>query len=161
MASYYKEILKRERAIGRKAAKMAEQYVLGLIQQKLRTGESIHSPKIKPLLKATKVRMRMGEYRLLGLNFTSSKVGFIQHYGFSGIRAATTVMLSASRYNEAATTRKSSPMNLQPQNLFEDIYTKSGALDFLLESLRETRTDAVMAKIEGLILNLNSEEDGA
>lgn len=154
------ETSKKERRIGRQAAKMAQQYVLGLIRERLNTGESIHSKKIKPLLKATKVKAKMGQYRLLGLNFTSNRAGFIQHYGFSGVRAATTVMLRASRYNKTATQREASHVDLPAQDFFKEIYTKSGALDYLLQNLQETRTEAVMEKLQGLVSNLNKKEHG-
>lgn len=157
MALTQKEIIERERQIGRQAQKMTNDYLQGLLQSKFRTGQRKDYAKIRSILKATRVSSRMGQHRLLGLNFTSSKQGFMQHYGFTGIRAGTVVMLKASRYHEAATNRRSSEMNLKPQNLFEDIYQKSGAAEYLLKALEETRTDAVMLQLQNMIMRIDKD----
>lgn len=154
-----KQLYNKERNIGRKAAKMAEDYVLKQIKLELtirNKGDALK--KIKPLIEATKVRAKMGEYRLLGLNFTSSKVGFIHHYGFSGVRDGSTILLRASRYNETATQRESHDFRLESKNMFNNIYVQSGAADYLLKELGNTRTEDIKIKLSNLILELNTQD---
>lgn len=157
------QIFNKERNAGRKAAKMAEEYILALMRQRL----TIHNKGgvgdwngqgFGPLMKETTVKAKMGQFRLLGLNFDSSKAGFVNHFGFTGIREATTVLLSASRYNKTATKRKAHPFHLPAQRYLDDMYKKSGALDFLLKSLAETRTDAVKYAISGIVYSLNLQD---
>ena len=155
------KIYNKERYIGRKAAKMAQDYVLQLLKQKMHIrnqGDPEHN--IKPLLDATKVKAKMGDYRLLGLNFTSSKIGFIQHYGFVGTRGASTVILEAQRYHKNATQRKASQINLPSQNFYDKIYQKSGALDYLVKALADTRLDAIKATVNSLVVQLNTQDNG-
>jgi hypothetical protein len=155
MSADQKKIKSRERAIGKKAAKMAQDYVHSILRQKLhirnKGGEGF-----PPIIEATKVKPKMGQHRLLGLNFTSSKVGFMLHFGFTGVREAGPVYLKAARYQQSQTVRQPHRANLKGQHFFEDIYSKSGALDYMINALGDTRTDAVMAKISGLLLKLNT-----
>ena len=155
------KIFNKERYIGRKAAKMAQDYVLQLLKQKLHIRNQ-GDPKndIKPILEATKVKAKMGDYRLLGLNFTSSKIGFIQHFGFTGTRGASTVILEAERYHKNATQRDSSNVNLPSKDFYENIYQKSGAIDYLVKALAETRIDAVKATVNSLVVQLNTQDNG-
>ena len=106
-------------------------------------------------MEATKVRAKMGEYRLQGLNFTSSKIGFIQHYGFSGVRDGSTILLAASRYNESATQRDSHNVDLKGKELFNNIYVQSGAAKYLLDELSQLRAEDVKIKLSSLVLELN------
>lgn len=101
----------------------------------------------------------MGTHRLLGLNLTSSKVGFIQHYGFTGIRDATTVLYKNDRFKIAASKRSSHQFNLKDQLFFDDFFFESGAVDFLMAGLRETRTEAAIKKISDAIIRLNKMEE--
>lgn len=158
------QIFNKERNAGRKAAKMAEEYILSLMRQKL----NIHNRGsvgdwndggFGPLLQETSVRAKMGQYRLLGLNFDSTKAGFVNHFGFHGVRSATTVLLKASRYTKTATRRKSHPFNLPAQNYLTDMYKKSGALDYVLKVLSETRTDAIKVKIAQYTYSLNLQDN--
>lgn len=135
---------------------MAQDYLLQLIRQKLHTG-STPDDKIIPLLKATKVKSVMGEHRLLGLNLQSSKPGFILHYGFTGVREATKVFLRHSRYQKSSTQRKAHPFHLPEKNIFSEIYTRSGAVDFLIAELSQTRTEALQLSLDGLVLKLNKD----
>ena len=150
------KLYNKERNIGRKAASMAEEYVKRQIRMELtirNKGDALQ--KIKPLMEATKVRAKMGEYRLLGLNFTSSKVGFIQHFGFSGVRDGSTILLRAQRYNESATKRDSHKFKLKSKSFFNNIYVQSGAADYLLQELSKIRAEDVKIKVTNLILELN------
>jgi len=152
-------IFKEERVIGRKAAKRAEDYLLQVIRAKL----NIHNegnPE-DPILKSTKIKYKMGDYRLLGLNLTSSKTGFILNYGFTGVREATTVYLEAARYQKDKTQRKRHNFNLPAQNFFtDDVYGKSGAIDFLIAELSRTRTEATQLRLNDMVLKINSLPDG-
>lgn len=154
------KIFNKERNAGRKSAKMVETYILALMRQRL----TIHNQggdEFGALLKSTKVRAKMGEYRLLGLNFKTTPAGYVNHLGFHGVRAATTVLLSASRYNKTATKRKSHKVNLPAQNYLNDMYRKSGALDYMMKVLGETRTDALKIKINQLTYSLNLQDDAS
>lgn len=152
-------IKSREEAIGKKAAKMAQNYVHQVLRQNLNIRNK-GGEKMKPILQATKVEKKMGDHRLLGLNFTSSKVGFILHYGFVGARIATTVYYNASRYKVDSATRARQDVNMPGKHLFEDIYTKSGALDYLFRELSQTRGDAFQIRLNNMIVKFNSEADG-
>lgn len=151
-------IFKEERRIGKKAAKMAENYLLQVLKQKLII-KNEGFPE-GPILEDTTVKHKMGEFRLLGLNLSSSKTGFILNYGFVGIREATSVFLQASRYKKARTQRKRHSFNLPGKHFFEDdIYGKSGAIDLLLSELSKTRTAGAQIKLDGLVLKLNAQEN--
>lgn len=160
MTTEQTQIFNKERNAGRKSAKMVETYILALMRQRL----TIHNKggeEFNALLKSTTVRAKMGEYRLLGLNFKTTKAGYVNHFGFHGVRAATTVLLSASRYNKTATKRKSHKVNLPAKNYFNDMYTKSGALDYMMKVLGETRTAALEIKISQLTYSLNKEDNAS
>ena len=146
-----------ELQIGKKAAKMAQNYVLAVIRQKIHV-RGIGGEKMKPILKATKVKAKMGDYRLLGLNFTSSKVGFILHYGFTGVRSATTVYYDAARYQKSSASRGRAQVKMPAKDFFENIYVKSGALDYLISALSETRTEALQIKLNNLVIKINQED---
>jgi hypothetical protein len=159
MSADQKKIKSRERAIGKKAAKMAQDYVHSVLRQKLSIrGEGYE--KMKPILDATKVRAKMGSHRLLGLDFTSSKIGFILHYGFTGVRQGGEVFLKAARYHKSSTDRDAHKVDLPSRLLFDDMYQKSGAIDYLIENLAETRLEAETIKIQNLLLKLNRPENG-
>jgi len=154
-----KQLYSKERYIGRKAAKLAEDYVLRQIKLELtirNKGDAFK--KIKPLMEATKVRAKMGDYRLLGLNFTSSKIGFIQHFGFTGVRDGGTILLKASRYNQSATQRESHDVTLKSKSMFNNIYIQSGAADYLLQELGQIRTEDIKIKLTNLVLQLNTKD---
>lgn len=104
------KIFKEERRIGLQAARKAERYLLAVIKQKLHIRNQ--GGEEGPILKVTKVRRKMGDYRLLGLDLTSSKVGFILNYGFVGVREATTVYLDDPRFHLKSTQRKRHRTNL-------------------------------------------------
>ncbi|MDN3595332.1 hypothetical protein [Zunongwangia endophytica] len=151
------DIKSKEKAIGKRAARIAENYVHSILKSKL----NIHNKgdaNTVPILEATRITAKMGTHRLLGLNFTSSKVGFMLHYGAAGVREGGNVYLRASRYHKGETLRKPHQVKLPQFQLFDDIYKKSDALDYLIDALGETRTDDVMAKISNLVLQLNTED---
>lgn len=145
------KIFNQERVIGRKAAKMVTDYVRAVMRQKLVIDGNTD------LLKKTRAKYKMGDYRLQGLDLTSLKEGFILHYGFIGTREATAVYLRSSRYNKNRTQRKAHQFNLKERMLFDGIYDKSGAIDYLVRELSETRTEAIQIKLNGLILKFNQE----
>ena len=152
------DIYNKEKAVGQKAAKMAEDYVLRQIKMELtirNKGDAMR--KIKPLMEATKVRAKMGKNRLLGLNFASSKIGYIHQFGFNGVREGSTILLSASRYNQNSTQRQSHDFKIERTGMFNSIYDKSGAAEYLINELAQIRTEAVKVKIQGLLLEINSE----
>lgn len=109
-------------------------------------------------MKATKVRSIMGDYRLQGLNLNSSKIGFILHYGFVGIKDATTVFNQASK---GAHKRKAHSVNMPERLLFEDIYAESGAIDYLVNELSKTRTDIIKVDMQRLVLQINKQNKDA
>ena len=159
MNAEQKQIFSQERKIGRKAAKMAQDYVHAVLRQKLSIrGEGYE--KMKPILKATRITPKMGDYRLQGLNFTSTKIGFMLHYGFTGVRQGGDVFLKASRYNKNRTERDAHQVDLPARLLFEDMYQNSGAVDYLINALKETRLKAEIITIENLLLKLNSADNG-
>jgi len=151
-------IKSQELQIGKKAAKMAQNYVLAIIRQKIHV-RGIGGEKMKPILKATKVKAKMGDYRLLGLNFTSNKVGFILHFGYVGVRNATTVYYDAARYQKSSSSRKRTTVTMPAKDIFPNIYVKSGALDYLVSELSETRTEAFKIKLENIVIKINKEDE--
>ena len=151
-------IKSKERAIGKQAAKMAEAYIHQVLRQKLNIHNQGDSKNL-PILDATRVKAKMGQHRLLGLNFTSSKVGFMLHYGFNGVREGGAVYLHAARYQQGQTVKKPHHAQLKSYHLFEDIYTRSGALSYMIAALGDTRTDDVIAKLSGLLLKLNTTDE--
>ena len=150
-------IKSQELQIGKKAAKMAQNYVLAVIRQKIHV-RGIGGEKMKPILKATKVKHKMGQYKLLGLNLTTSKVGLILHHGFTGVRNATTVYYHASRFQKESASRGRSQVKMLPKNLFDDIYRKSGALDYLVAELSKTRTEALQIKLDTYVMKINQQD---
>lgn len=148
------KILKQERLAGKRAAKIAQAYLLQQLKQKLHIRNQGGDE--GPLLEVTKVKAKIGKYRLLGLNLTSSKVGFVLNYGFVGVREATGVYLNAPRYNIGKTQRERHQVNLPERNILEEIYFNSGAADYLLDQLRNTRTEAIKFQVEGLVLQFNA-----
>lgn len=151
------DIFNQEKAIGKRAAQMAQNYAHQVLKQKL-TIHNRGSKGVIPILQATKIKEKMGKHRLLGLNFTSSKVGFMLHYGFAGVREGANVHLKASRYQASGAVRAPHQAKLKSYHLFEDLYKKSGALDYLIDSLGATRTEAIMAKMQNLMLQLNTQD---
>ncbi len=151
-------IYQHEKLIGLRAARMTEQYLHAVIRQRLH----IHNKGLpeEPILEATDVKAKMGDYRLLGLNLMSSKTAFILNFGFTGVREATTVYFNASRYKVGKTQRKRHQWSLPAFNIFEDIYYKSGAVDYLVTELTKTRTEALQLQIDGLVLKFNSQNNG-
>ncbi len=152
-------MFKQEEAIGKKAAKMAENYVHQALRQNLNIRNK-GSEGMKPILQATKVTKKMGDNRLLGLNMTSSKVGFILHFGFTGARIATTVYYNASRYNVRSASRARQNVNMPGKHLFDDMYQKSGALEYLFQELSKTRTGAFQVRLNNMIVKFNSGDHG-
>lgn len=150
-----KKIRLKEQLLGRKAAKAVDSYVKSKIQQKL-TIRGKGSEKEDPILDATKVKAKTGTHRLLGLNLTSNRYAFIQHFGFVGKRTEHIVLLS----NNTSFIRHSHPFKLKEKGLFDDIYQKSGALKILADGLSVTRTEAVSAHIKGVVLELNKKDNG-
>ena len=150
------KIFKEERKIGRKAAKMAESYLMQVLNQKLNIRNEGFPE--GPIMDDTRVKHKMGDYRLLGLNLTSSKTGFILNYGFVGVREATTVYLEHSRYQKTKTQRKRHNFNLPAKNIFENIYNESGAVDFLFSELSRTRTEGPQIRLDELVLKINSKD---
>ncbi|MBT0607660.1 hypothetical protein [Aequorivita echinoideorum] len=152
-----KSIREQERRIGLKASRKVEAYLRTVIDQKLKRGKTTEE---KSLHDTAKVKHKMGEYRLLGLNLSSPVHGYIQNYGFVGVREATSVYYKASRYNISRSQRKAHPFNLPERKIFEEIYDKSGVIPFLVEQLANTRTQAVEIVINDMILQFNREQNG-
>jgi hypothetical protein len=152
------QIKSKERAIGKQAAKMAEAYIHQVLRQKLNIRNQGDNKNI-PILDATKVKAKMGQHRLLGLNFTSSKVGFMLHYGFNGVREGGAIYLKAARYQQGQALREPHQANLKSYKLFENIYERSGALNYMINALGDTRTEDVIAKLSGLLLQLNTKDE--
>ena len=140
------KILNQEKKLGKEAAAKATAYLIDLIKQRL-TIRGVGMPD-EPILEGVNIKSVLGEYRLLGLSVQAPKHAFIQNYGFTGTRNATKVFYEASRYKIANSQRASATVNLPSMNLFDDLYTKSGALEFLLDGLAETRTHDIITKIE-------------
>ena len=147
-------ILNKERELGKAAAAKAKAYLVATIKQKL-TIRGVGMPD-EPILEGVDIKSIIGDYRLLGLNLQAPRHAFIQHYGFTGIRNATKVFYEASRYKAQSAQRSSTTVKLAATNLFEEMYERSGALDFLLDGLAETRTQDVINKIERLALRFNN-----
>ena len=153
-----KKIRLQEKRLGVKAAKMVEGYVKSKISQNLKIrnlgGVDANGKTIKPILEATKVKAKTGSHRLLGLNLTSNQYGFIHHFG-AAVRTEHIVKLTNTAF-----IRHSHPFKLKAKGLFDDIYQKSGALELLSEGLSETRTNAVSARIKGVVVELNKQKNG-
>ena len=158
MDAEQKKIKLQERRFGRKAAEMAQDYVHTVIRQKVQI-RGKGGKKEKPLLYSTRVNAKMGDYRLMGLNLTSSRIGFILHEGFIGVREATKVHFSNDRFKKSYTQRKRHHVNLPMEDFFSDMYKESGALDFLIEMLSETRTEAFQLKLNGMIYEFNKQSE--
>lgn len=154
-----KQIRNEERNIGRRASRAVESFIHRKIASNLtirdKGGEDEFGRPIKPILSATKVRHKMGSHRLLGLNLTSNKYGFIHHYGASE-RSEHTVLLS----NNTSFVRRSHPLQLPAKGLFDNVYQDSGALSILEKGLSKTRTKAIIAKIKGVVVELNKQDNG-
>ena len=157
LASNQRQIRLQERRIGKKAERVVENYVKRKIARSLnirnKGGLSEKGKPMPPILQATKIKAKMGDYRLLGLNLTSNKYGFIHHFGVSKKRTEHTVQLNNA--NKTTFIRRSHPFRLKEKSLFEGVYEKSGALDILATGLSKTRTEAVVIKIKDLVLKLN------
>jgi hypothetical protein len=155
-----KKIRLKEQRIGRKAAQAVENYVKSKIRSKLsirnKGGVDANGKAILPILEATKVKAKTGTHRLLGLNLTSNKYGFIQHYG-AIIKRTEHIVLNSRK---TSFIRHSHPFKLKSKDIFDDIYQKSGALKILADGLSETRTAAVSAHIKGVVLELNKKDNG-
>ena len=150
-------ITAREKQIGKAAAKMAHNYVQGLIAQKLTVrGKGIKGK--NPLAKSTRMVSKMGTNRLLGINFKTSKHGYVQHFGFTGTRYAGQVELKAARYNKIMTSSKPHNGQLPPKDIFKHRYAKSGAFAYLLHAFGITRSDAVIQKLSKLTLPYTEEK---
>jgi len=150
-----KEIFLKEKALGEQAAKMTQNYLQAIMQQRMSV-QGNGKPKDNPL-KATKVIAKMGDYRLLGLNFKTNKVAMIQNYGFTGVRQGGEVYYKNARYNINRSSRNAASVNLPALQLFDDFYQKSGAAAFLLNGLKETRSQALINSLSNRILKLNQE----
>lgn len=148
-------IFNREKKAGKKAAKMTQQFLHAVIRQKV-TIRNVGIPD-QPILKATKIRSKMGEYRLLGLNLTSSKTAFILNFGFTGVREATAVYYQASRFNVDKSQRERHPVKLPERDFFSLIYEFSGAIDYLVAELSQTRKAAIQIKLNKLIITFNNQ----
>lgn len=152
------QIKSQERKVGRAAAKMAEAYLLQVIKGRL----NIKNQGLPdgPILEETKVKMKMGQHRLLGLNLQSNKAGFILNYGFTGVRQATSVYYKASRYKISRSQRKSHQFNLPAHEIFEDFFEKSGAIDYLFSELSKTRGESFQLKLNRLTQTFNAKNNG-
>ncbi len=138
-------ILAKEIKIGRHAAKLATQYLHKKISRSFdikNKGGVFEGKKIPPMLRATKVKAKVGQYALLGLDATSNRYAFIHHFGFKGKRAGTTVFYEHSRFRIDAIMRKPHILTIREKSIFIDLYRKSGALEYLSTALKETRTES-------------------
>ena len=142
-----------ERIAGREAAQRVQNYLRAVIQQRLHSDTGHLND--ESLIFDTKVKAKMGEYRLLGLNIESPKHAFILHYGFTGVREATTVYYKNLRYKIDKSQRKRHPWKLPAFSIFDDIYEKSGALSLLIEELSRTRTEELQVRLNNTILKFN------
>lgn len=150
-----KDILLKEKILGKQAAKMAQDYLQAVMKQRMSV-QGNGKPKENPL-KATKVVPKMGDHRLMGLNFKTNKVAMIQHYGFVGVRQGGEVYYKNARYNIKKSSRTAASINLPALEIFDDFYRKSGAAAYLLNGLKETRTKAMINSLSNRILKLNKE----
>lgn len=151
-----KQIKKDEAKIGRRAATAAQRYVQSNIKSKLHS-RGIGSPykknkkEAKSILDATKVSSKMGSHRLLGMQFTSNRAGFVNHFG---TKARTEHLVELS--NHTIFQRSQHRFNLQSKSIFDDLYSRSGALDILEKGLSQTRTKAITIQLQNLAVEISN-----
>lgn len=156
-----KIIRDKEIKIGTEAAKLATRFLHRNINRSFKVrnaGGFFHGKKVKPMLSSTKVKPKVGEYLLLGLDATSNKYAFMHHYGFKGKRIGTMVRFSHRRFKNEFTSRDSHLLNLRNRSIFTNLYAESGAKDYLIKHLSETRTESYKAKFDDLIVKISQDE---
>ncbi|TSE02435.1 hypothetical protein [Aquimarina algiphila] len=161
LSAQQKTIRDKEAKIGAHAARLATRYLHKNINRAFdvkNRGGVFQGKKIKPMLRASKVRPKLGEYVLLGLDTTSNKYAFIHHYGFKGKRDGSFVRFSNSRFSKEFTNRDAHILNVRDRSIFKDVYKSSGALTYLAEHLAETRSESFQAKFNNLIVKLTQDE---
>lgn len=157
-----KQIRRKELKIGRIAAEMATQYLHKNINRSFdvkNKGGIFNGKTIEPMIEASKVKAKMGEHFLLGLDATSNRYSFMHHYGFKGAREPSFVRYNHSRFTAEFTNRSSHPLVLKERSIFKDLYIKSGAITYLQEQLSETRSEAFQAKFNDLVVKLSQDEE--
>lgn len=155
-------IKQQERRIGRRAASMATRHLRANVSRQFSVknkGGVFDGRTIAPMLKASRVRMKMGEHRLLGLDATSNKFAFVHHYGFNANRSASFVRFSSSRYVKQFTQRSAHIFRLKERSIFEGLYANSGALSYLSGELVATRGEAEMLRFNEFVKKMTSDEE--
>lgn len=155
-----KKIRSKEAKIGREAAQMATLHMQSRIHQKFKVknkGGLFNDKPIKPMLEASKVKPKMGEYVLLGLDATSNKYAFMHHYGFKEKRGAASLFLRHPRWRINGFNRKPHFLKMPERSIFDKLYQKSGAEDFLIKELTKTRGESFTSKFEALINKFRSD----
>ncbi|TSE02924.1 hypothetical protein [Aquimarina algiphila] len=161
LSAQQKIIRQKEAKIGAHAARLATRYLHKNINRAFdvkNRGGVFQGKKIKPMLRASKVRPKLGEYVLLGLDTTSNKYAFMHHYGFEGKRDGSFVRFSHNRFSKEFTNRESHILNVRDRSIFKDVYKSSGAITYLAKHLAETRTESFQAKFNNLIVTLTQDE---
>ncbi|WP_281991405.1 hypothetical protein [Aquimarina aggregata] len=161
MTPEQKQIRAKEAKIGRHAARLTEQYLHSNINRLFdvkNKGGVFQGREVEPMLRATRVRSKIGDFLLLGLDATSNKYAFIHHYGFSGKRDGGTVYLDHQRFSKDITQRNTHVLNVNQKSIFHDIYKSSGALDYLVTELTKTRTESFNEKFKDVIDNISKDE---
>ncbi|WP_028890881.1 hypothetical protein [Tenacibaculum sp. 47A_GOM-205m] len=152
MASDQKQILEEEKLLGRQVAKVATTYVRDKIQSSSLQLKGKGSPykkskeEQKPLLKATRIKPEIGDFRLLGFKFMSNRHGFVHHFG--SIKDNTRFLQTHSKTGKVF---QRSLGSLKSQSFFDDIYENSGALKMLEDGLSKTRTRAISIMLQNLV----------
>lgn len=156
-----KAIREKEAKIGRQASRLATRHLHKNINRAFdvkNRGGIFQGKKVRPMLKATRVRHKMGDFVLLGLDATSNKYAFMHHYGFKGIRDGTIVRFSHNRFKSEFTNRKTHILDVRDRSIFKNLYRDSGVLEYLSKHLRETRTESFQEKFNNLIITLSRDE---
>lgn len=162
LSSEQKQIRSKEAQIGKKAAEMATQYFHKNIRDTLdikNEGGIFNGKKVEPILESSRVKPKMGEHKLLGLDATSNRYAFIHHYGFLGERTSSFVRYSHSRFEAEFTNRKSHFLAIEQRPIFEKIYYASGAMEYLQKQLTETRTEDFQVKFNAFIVKLSEDHE--
>ncbi|KZS41919.1 hypothetical protein AWE51_00285 [Aquimarina aggregata] len=156
-----KIIREKEAKIGRQASRLATRHLQKNINRAFdvkNRGGIFQGKKIRPMLKATKVRPKMGDFVLLGLDATSNKYAFMHHYGFKGNRDGGLVRFSHNRFKSEFTNRKTHILDVRDRSIFKNLYKDSGVLDYLSKHLVHTRSASFQEKFNNLIITLSSNE---
>lgn len=159
----HSNIFQQERQLGREVSAKATRYVKSKIRASSITLRGVGSPHLKntkknkherkPLIDATVVKPEMGTHRLLGFQFVSNRPGFVHHFGV--VRQNTQFVRTNSR---TGTVFKKRVGALDSQAFFDDLYTRSGAQQLLIDGLSKTRTRAISLQLQNTILKIENQD---